>query len=91
MTTATLDILATIDEPASSVLPHISDRLIQTPERYSTRLFFTNSGEPNTYNKTIKYMDIEDWQLAMFRESSGTPVPMGLPTQIDHQSIRHAL
>ena len=59
---------ATKDEPASPVLPRRCDRLIQPPERYSPRLFFTDSSEPTNYDEATQSKDFLDWQLAMESE-----------------------
>ena len=61
---ATLSTLTAINESASPVLPRRSEKLTQPPERYSPRLFFTDSGEPTTYNEAIQALDATDVQLA---------------------------
>ena len=58
--TSTPTILATIDEPASPILPRRFDKLTQPPERYSSELFFMDSGEPTNYEKVTKCEEFPD-------------------------------
>ena len=67
---ATLSTLTAINESASPVLPRRSEKLTQPPERYSPRLFFTDSGEPTTYNEAINTMDAANLKLPMEYEMS---------------------
>jgi hypothetical protein len=55
-------------EPASLVVPRQSKRLSQPPERYSPGLFFTDTGEPMTYQEAMKGMDAASWRVAMESE-----------------------
>ena len=52
----------------SLVIPHRSERLSQPPERYSPGIFFTDAGEPTSYEEASTSADSATWHLAMESE-----------------------
>ena len=49
----------------SPVIPRRSERLSQPPERYSHRIFFTDAGEPTSYEEASASPDLATWHMAM--------------------------
>ena len=52
----------------SPVIPRRSERLSQPPERYSPGIFFTDAGEPTSYEEASAAADSATWHLAMESE-----------------------
>ena len=52
-------------DATSPVIPRISERLSQPPERYSPGIFFTDACEPTSYEEASASTDSATWHMAM--------------------------
>ena len=52
----------------SPIIPQRSERLSQPPERYSPGIFFTDAGEPTSYEEASAAADSATWHLAIESE-----------------------
>ena len=64
---------STLGATSTPVIPRRSERLSQPPERYSPGIFFTDAGEPTSYEKASAAADSATWHLAMESENALHP------------------
>ena len=63
-----------LDHPTSTpgvtspVIPRRSERLSQSPDRFSPGIFFTDGGEPTSYEEASASADSATWHLSMESE-----------------------